>query len=130
MTHEGGLVSVVWVHGDLVEAGTQVEGTKPCCPGEGIEAGVDPRQRVGVLDRDVIQLPVIDAEPDTPILFASQYDVGGPLAFAGFDYALVLHVGQHFLENRPVCIWNGSQLLSEWSTVTRVYLMLDELRAT
>ena len=72
MTDEGCLVDVTGIYFYLVESRAQVERTVPYSTGKSVETRVDARQRVGVLLGDVVDFPVVDAEPDAAIFLFDQ----------------------------------------------------------
>ncbi|KRX54392.1 hypothetical protein T02_9452 [Trichinella nativa] len=60
---EGRFLPILWFDLNLPVAACQVQGRKPLCTRQRIQSVVDPRERVGILPGEVVQLPVIDTEP-------------------------------------------------------------------
>ena len=71
---EGSLLFILLLHGDLPIPAFQVEGGEPASTMQSVEEVVDAGNGVGVLDCCCIELPKVDAEPETTVfLFHHDY---------------------------------------------------------
>ncbi|KRY26553.1 hypothetical protein T01_6013 [Trichinella spiralis] len=60
---EGRLLPILLFDLNLPGSACQVQGRKPLCTCQRVQSVVNPRERVGILPGEVVQLPVIDTEP-------------------------------------------------------------------
>ena len=65
---EGSLLLILLLYGDLPVPAFQVEGGEPASTMQSIEEVVDAENGVGVLDGGCVELPEVDAEPETTVL--------------------------------------------------------------
>ena len=65
---EGSLLFILLLFGDLPIPAFQVEGGEPASTMQSVEEVVDAGNEVGVLDCGCIELPEVDAEPETAVL--------------------------------------------------------------
>ena len=65
---EGSLLFVLLLYGDLPIPAFQVEGGEPASTMQSFEEVVDARNEVGVLNCGCIELPKVNAEPETTVL--------------------------------------------------------------
>jgi len=73
---KGGLRNVGRLDANLVVATTQIDLTEVLRALEPVEQLVDPRQRVAVLDRDVVQRTIVDTHTHGAILLLDEKDRG------------------------------------------------------
>ena len=65
---EGSLFLILFLYGDLPIPAFQVEGGEPASTMQSVEEVVDLVNGVGVLNGGCIELPKVDAEPETTVL--------------------------------------------------------------
>ena len=108
----------------------QVERTEPPCSAQGVEAGIDPRERVAVFDGCQVQLAVVHAKTETTVTLHNHDDVAAPLRSTRTDQALAEKRLNLVVDGLDVPIRVASRLLPERTTVAGVHTVLDERRAT
>ena len=79
-------MSILLGYGHLPIPACQVQGRKVFLSIECIEHLMDFRNRESVLDRRIIQLPIVHAEPPTPVLLCLQDNWGTIGAFGRSDH--------------------------------------------
>ena len=84
---EGGLGNVVGVDADLVVAGAEVNLGEVLGTLKAVEEFVDARQRVAVLDGDVVERAVVDAHARGAVLLLDEQDRSAEGRLGGLDEA-------------------------------------------
>ena len=103
----------------------QVEGTEPQLSTQGVEAGVDPRERVAVFYGCQVQLAVVHAKTETPVTLLDHDDVATPFQSTRTDQALTEKRPNLVVDGLDVLIRVASKLLLKWTTVAGAHTVLD-----